>query len=307
MNNKNYKFLSIIFPLFSLVFFIWLAEKRTDGFITDFITRFECYDKNYEIQVSSDAREIKTILSQKYHYLTRGKQSFIFESNDKKYILKFFDNSRFFSKFYILSLPLPNFLDHIRKNCYNKRKSKLEFDLSSVKIAYERLKDDAVLVHANLTKTNFFNDKLCVTNKYGRELLLDLNNAFFILQKKCELFYPKYEESKDEVYKNHLLESFLEMIHRRTLKLVVDNDIGKNKTNWGVFDNKAVTIDIGRWYIDENLLTSQGYKKHMVKATVTLRKYLLENDPQKIDFLDQKLKKSFEDFDKCLKNKELVK
>lgn len=296
MNKKLYKFLSITLPFLALVFFIWLAEKRTDGFTTGYITRFESYDKSNEIQVS-DLNEIKTILAQKYHYLTRGKQSFIFESNDKKYILKFFDKSRFFSRFYVFS-KLPIFGEDLKNKYYNRGKSKLEFEFTSTKLAYERLKDDAVLEYVNLTKTNLFNDKLCITNKFGRTFFVDLNDTFFILQKKCDLFYTKYEESKDEDYKKHLLESFLEMVHRRNIKQIVDNDIGKNRMNWGVFENNAVTIDIGRWYIDKNVLTSQGYKKHMLKATITLRKYLLENDPQKIDFLDKRLQEYFEDFDK---------
>lgn len=298
MNKKVCKFLSIIVPFFSFVFFIFLVEKRTDGFTTDIITKFDSSDKNYEIKIVSDINEIKSILSQYYHYLTRGKQSFIFESNDKKYILKLFDNSRFFNKFYSCSFPLPKFLKDKRQKYYNKRKSKLDFVIASTKIAYENLKDEAVLLHINLTKTNLFTDKLCITNKYGKKLYLDLNNTFFILQKKCDLLYSKYEESKDDNYKCHLIESFLDMVHKRSLKLVVDNDIGKNRTNWGIIDNKVVTIDIGRWYIDESLKSSQGYKKQMLKATITLRKYLQEYDPEKIDFLDKKLEEFFVNFDK---------
>lgn len=295
MNKKTYKLLTLTIPIFFLFFFIWLSVKRTDGFTTGYITRFDRSYKN-DIQISSDVNEIKSILSQNFYYLTRGKQSFIFESNDQKYILKFFDKSRFFGKVYLTTLPILKFLNIQRNEFYNKKKSKLEFDISSAKIAYELLKDDAALVYVNLSKTNLFEKKLCITNKCKRELYLDLNDAFFILQKKCDMFYPTYEKLSDDISKYNLLDSFLEMVHRRTIKCVVDNDIGKNRTNWGVLDNKAVTIDIGRWYLDDKLTTFQGYKKHMLKATITLKNYLLENDPKKLDFVEKKLQKYFEDF-----------
>ncbi len=307
-----YNFLKKIIPFFVLVFFIWLAIKRTDGFTTNLITRFINNDKTYEVNITSDIEEIKNILSQKFHYLTRGRECFIFLSDDNKYVLKFFDSNRYHTKMYCPSISLPKFLDNFRNKHYNRRKTKLKFNLSSAKIAYERLKDDAALVYVNLHKTNLFNDKLSITNKYGKSFLLDLNDIFFVLQKKCDLFYVKYENSKDEVYKKHLLEAFLEMVHRRTIKLVIDDDIGKKRRNWGIVDNKAVTFDIGRWYLDEKLQTPEGYKKEMIKATKIFRKYLSENEPDKLDFVNKKLQEYFETFNKnydlkCKQNQSVAK
>jgi hypothetical protein len=307
MNRNILKLLKKIIPFFVLIFFIWLASKRTDGFSTDFITRFVNYDKTFEIKMTSDVNEIKNILSQKFHYLTRGRECFIFESNDKKYILKFFDSTRYYTKIYFPTIQLPKFLDDFRNKHYNRRKAKLRFNLSSAKIAYERLKEDAALVYVNLNKTNLFDKKLNIINKYGKEFLLDPNDVFFILQKKCDLFYFTYENSKDEAYKKYLLESFLEMVHRRTLKLVIDDDIGKKRRNWGIVDNKAVTFDIGRWYLDEKLQTPEGYKKEMIKATKIFKKYLLENEPDKLEMINQKLNEYFDTFNnnyalKCSKN-----
>ncbi|NGX33691.1 MAG: hypothetical protein K1060chlam1_00031 [Candidatus Anoxychlamydiales bacterium] len=297
MHPNIRKILKNTLPFFSLVFFIWLALNRTDGFKTNLITKFEKIDDTYKIDVDKNLLETKDILSQDFHYLTRGRECFIFESADKKYVLKFFDSSRYYTKYFFPKVALPKLLDNYRKKHYNRRSKKLAFNLSSSKLAFDNLKEDSALIYVNLNISKNFDDKIKVKNKYGKIFDLDLNNIFFILQKKCDIFYQVYEKTTDEKYKLYLIESFLEMAHNRTKKLIIDDDIGKKRRNWGLFNNKAVTIDIGRWYFDEKLQTLFGYKKEMIKATKILRKYLEDNEPEKISFLNQSLDNYFENFD----------
>src|SRR3972149_6342176 len=101
MNKTIENILRKILPLAFLIFFIWLGYRRTDLFSTHFITRFKEYNKSYELENLSDINEVKSVLSRKFHYLTRGRECFIFESEDKKYILKFFDSTRYYTKIYV--------------------------------------------------------------------------------------------------------------------------------------------------------------------------------------------------------------
>lgn len=289
-----------ITPFLTLIFLVWLAIKRTDGFRDDLITKYDKIEKQWEINQDDVIDETKAILAQDFHYLTRGRECFIFESTDKKYVLKFFDSSRYYTKYFFADIALPRFLpkyiDTYRFKHYNRRSTKLNFNLSSTKLAFENLKEGSALVYVHLNKTTAFKDKIKIINKYGKKSYLDLNNIFFILQKKCDIFYRVYENTDDEKYKVYLLESFLEMVHNRTKKLIIDDDIGKKRRNWGLHNNKAVTIDIGRWYFDEKLASFEGYKKEMLKATKILRKYLTENEPDKLDLVTQRLEKYFNDF-----------
>jgi len=291
------KILKNILPFFFLLFFIWLALNRTDGFKTNLITKFEKEDDTYKIDFFNNFSETKKILSQDFHYLTKGRECFIFESADKKYVLKFFDSSRYYTKYFFPNVSLPKFLDNYRKKHYVRRSNKLAFNLSSAKLAFKNLKEDSALIYVNLNISDNFDNKIKIKNKYGKSFDLDLNNIFFILQKKCDIFYQVYEKTTDEKYKLYLIESFLEMAHNRTKKLIIDDDIGKKRRNWGLINNKAVTIDIGRWYFDEKLKTLFGYKKEMIKATKILKKYLEDNEPEKINFLNQKLNRYFDEFD----------
>lgn len=288
-------------PTLILVLAIWLGIKRTDCFSINLITRFSNDENMFIANISKeDIEAAKNILSQKFHYLTRGRESFIFESEDNNYILKFFDSTCYDTKIFCNNLTLPKFLDKYRKKHYNRRLNKLAYNLSSAHLAFNKLKDDSALIFVNLNKTNFFDKKIRISNKYGKTLVIDLNDVFFILQKKCDLFYVKYAESKDDDYKKYLIDSFLEMVHRRNLNLIIDDDIGKKRRNWGIYNNKVVTFDIGRWYFDEKLKTTDGYKKEMLKATKTLRKYLLQKEPQNLDYLSNKLDEYIRSFNQSV-------
>lgn len=281
------------------IFLVFLSIKRTDGFRTDLITKYDKIEPQWNLLQKVDILKIKNILNQDFVYLTRGRECFIFESQDKNYVIKFFDSSRYYTKYFFPSIKLPKFLDAYRQKHYNRRKNKLNFNMSSAKLAYDNLKDDAVLEYVHLNKTNYLPKKFKLINKCGKAVYIDLDNIIFIVQKKCDIFYKKYESSNDNNYKKKLILAFLEMTHNRTKKLVIDDDIGKKRRNWGLYQGKAVTIDIGRWYFDEKLATLEGYKKEMLKATKILRKYIKENEPEKLEFIEKKLNKYFEDFEKA--------
>ena len=66
-------------PFLALIFFVFLAIKRTDGFRDDLITKYDKTEKKWEINQEDAIKEAQSILSQDFHYLTRGRECFIFE------------------------------------------------------------------------------------------------------------------------------------------------------------------------------------------------------------------------------------
>ena len=178
--------------------------------------------------------------------------------------------------YYFPSLHLPGKLDAYRNKHYLRRKSRLEYDLLSLKLAYENLKEDAALEYVHINKTDVFDEKLTIITKTGQKFYLDLNDVIFILQKKASHFFRVFENSTD-LYRKHLLSSFIKMADRRSKKMIIDDDIGRKRRNWAIIDNEVVNIDVGRWYFDEKLIYGNVYQKEMLKATKTLRKYLSEN------------------------------
>ncbi len=302
MKKKIVKLTKYLMPFISLFFFIWVSNIRTDGFQTDIIKRFDDSFSIYTMQKPGNIDEINKILSQEFHYFTKGHECFIFESNDHKYVLKFFNSSRYYTQFryfvksYFFDIPLSKFLN--KSKHYNRRLNRFYLNLASVKLAWENLKEDAALVYVNLCRVDFFKSKIKLVTKNKNIFYLDVNDVFFIIQKKCDDFYQVLKDTQDDNYKNYLITSFLQMLDRRTKKLIIDSDSGEKKDNWGVYDNRVVTIDIGRWYFDEKLATESGYKKEILKGLKTLKNYLNENDPEKLKLVNEKLETYFKEFEK---------
>ncbi|MBN2479935.1 MAG: hypothetical protein JXA94_06880 [Parachlamydiales bacterium] len=297
---KNQKPIQVFFFHFFLCFSVLilvsiLALYRTQGFATFKIKKFAKVEKKWSFEKPQDIDEIKKILSQDFEYLSRGRQAFVFVSSDKKYVLKFADKERFNLFYYFPKIPLPKVLNNYRNKHYYRRKNRFENDLQSLKLAYENLKEDAALKYVHINKTNIFKN-IKIKNKIGKSFQLDINDKIFVLQKKYdENFFDAYEKSKD--LKKDLLLSFLDMVDRRNKKFIIDDDIGKKRRNWAIINQSVVNIDVGRWYFDEKLILPQVYKKEMLKATKTLRLYLLENDKSMLGFVEKTMNKYISNYE----------
>ncbi|MCB1084591.1 MAG: hypothetical protein KDK60_00655, partial [Chlamydiia bacterium] len=64
---------------------------------------------------ASDIAETLQALKQPYHYLGKGSQSFVFLSEDKKYVIKFFKHQRWRLPSMIEALPLPRVWEQKRE------------------------------------------------------------------------------------------------------------------------------------------------------------------------------------------------
>jgi len=141
MTNKYIIFFIFTFSAILTVF----SLRRTDGFTTYSIMKNKNIDTDYDFDYLVDPTLINNILSQPFYYLNRGRQCFVFESLDKKYVIKFYDKERFNLFYYFPKLPLPKLLNDYRNKHYFRRKNRLGCDLISLKLAFENLKDDAAI------------------------------------------------------------------------------------------------------------------------------------------------------------------
>ncbi len=290
------KFFQIFCPISVFILTAYLGYIRTDGFRTDILSS-NVDSPAYKTSVPENFEEIEDILSKPFVYLTRGRQSFVFESLDQKYVIKFLDSSRFKKMYYFEFIPLWHSLEKQRQKHINRRKQRQKADFRSYQIAYEVLKEDTGILFVHLNKSSIFKNKLTIYNKQKQTHELDLDSVVFILQKKAGSFYQTLETSQDSDF-DYYLKSFMDMADRRTQKMIIDDDIGKKRRNWGVENNKVITIDVGRFYFDEKLIYPHAYRTEMLKATKTLRRYLTEKKPDKLKDFEHMLHEHFNKFEK---------
>jgi hypothetical protein len=60
-------------------------------------------------------------------------------------------------------------------------------------------------------------------------------------------------------------------------------------TNFGFIDQKAVQIDIGRFYLDSSRKIPSEYMNELTRITTHLRRWLAIHHPPLVDYFDQQL------------------
>ena len=110
------------------------------------------------------------ILKQPFHYLARGGQTFVFVSEDQKYVLKFFKNS-------------PNAFVPLKKY-HTKKIGKLMRDIEGYLLAFERLPEESGLIFLKLDTETPFDQTVTIVDKLGIQHELSLQKTLFVVQKK---------------------------------------------------------------------------------------------------------------------------
>lgn len=257
------------------ILLIFLSQIQTDGFRTDKIIFSDLKSSNGSFD----------IFSNKFFYLGRGRQYFVFESEDHKYVLKFLNKSNFtYPKILKWFYFLP-FIKHI----IDRKDHKKDLTFKSMQLSSKNLKDEAKLIFINTVPTRDF-PKVILQNKSKVDIKVNLNDTFFVLQRKCDPFFDTlnkmHEINKDEFHK--AIDSYLSLIGSRVLKNIADDDLNI-ETNIGFVEDEAMIIDTGRLYFDEKL-KDQSYKKlEFLRSTKLLKKWLEKNYDDELIYLNQRL------------------
>lgn len=242
----------------------WLAWVRTDGFSPSLIA-----GPLFKNESPLLSKEVSLILSQPFHYLSKGRQCFVFESRDGKYVLKFF-NQKY--------LQLPWYAFFLKKE-KSKRVLRRFFYENSYEIAFRELGEEILYLH--LSASNAL-PQIAITDKASREHMVDLNQIPFVLQKKGTPFYS----GLDEIYRKEgfvglcrEIDSFIHAISLRIEKNIADGDHDVEH-NWGYVDGHIFHLDPGRLYYDYELNDSVRLKKEWYRATHNFHKWLKIHYPE---------------------------
>ena len=160
--------------------------------------------------------------------------------------------------------------------------------MNSYKIAYEKLKDETATIYVHLNKTNNLNRKLKIEDKFRNTHIIDLNEVGFVVQKKAFSFKKALLNAKDNKKTfETLLNSFFDNLQSIYSKNLLNKDRHVIQ-NLGVIDERVVEVDIGRFII-KNDFNESKIKEEAYHYTTYLKKWLLKNFPDSIEFLDEKL------------------
>jgi hypothetical protein len=184
-----------------------------------------------------EKQRLEDIFSQRFHYLGSGVQAYAFESEDGKYILKFFRMNRL----------IPRVIHTLQPKKIAERHRKLHLIFNAYKLVYEKFRQDAGLLYIHLNKSGDLKKIIHIQDHKKREHAIQLDDVPFVVQEKAELLHDRFDRLKAEKKFDELqkaIEAFLTLVQRRVDAGMIDQDRVIEK-NYGFVGDRPIQIDVG--------------------------------------------------------------
>lgn len=267
------------------------CHHATKGFALSKIQSNLIEDIPFEMRAQEDKEFLNALFEQKFHYLGRGLQSFVFESEDKKFVLKLFNN-RYQRKIHLFTFlskcPFMEMWAMEQKKYYQQ---KLLKTFQSYQIAFHEMKDSTGLECIHLCKTSDLPRRITLVDPLHICHEVDPNSMGFLIQKKATLVYPalkEYLSRNDFDGARQALSSLCELFFWKWRHGIADND-PLIRTNYGFCDGKAIQIDVGPLSKQSCEQTLEQRRSEITKITASLKFWLNQNAPELTAFLEREL------------------
>lgn len=256
-----------IFPLFlGLWGSHYVYHNKALGFTVAKITSDFSYHAEWDVPCDM-APDLENTLSQPFHYLAAGSQSYAFVSEDGKTVLKFFR-----MKHQILHLR-----DWWTRDRSEERKQNLFSIYDAHRLAFQDMKEDAGLLYLHLNKTAHLQKQVKLIDRLGRSHFVNLDDVEFVIQEKAELIFSRMKKFLKDPKKwdEHVLK-VMELVQRRIDKGISDHDKAVTH-NFGFVGARAIQLDIGRIHQEKK---PQDYPRILER----IERWRQKNTPPKPSF-----------------------
>lgn len=231
---------------------------------------------------------INKILQKRFSYLSKGAQSYVFESDDHKYVLKFF-------KFkHLKPSPLVNYLPPISPFAYfqqkeiDRKQRKLYEVFSGHKLAYDFLRKESGLIYIQLNPTHLHRP-ITVIDKLGFEREVDLGKVVFVIQEKGDTLRAVLSNllaQGNSAGAKMRIRQVLNLYLSEYRKGLYDHDHGVMR-NIGFVANEPIHLDIGKVMADERMKKPEYFRNDLLKVIASIDHWLLGTHPNYHDELSE--------------------
>lgn len=210
---------------------------------------------------------------QRYRFLGEGAHSFVFESQDGRYVLKLFRAAhKKPQKKWLREGPLFNFLIPTAKKQGSKDKWQTKFQECSARYvtAYDRMKEESGLLFLHFGESESLNVQLALEGPSGKIVHLELDKLPFIVQTKGELVPSRlasHIKRGDIQAAKHALTTLRQMLEARARKGITDERQCFG-INFAFCGERALQIDVGKIAYDQKLTRSPDAEIQRVRANL---------------------------------------
>lgn len=258
---------------------IIVYNKLTDGFSIYQMSSSLPPCPQFRVELSGEKKsQLQQLLEQKFYYLGKGCQCYVFESEDKTCVIKFFKHKHLRLYTGLENLPLPSKLRQLCQDKVLRRKERVYKLFSSCKLAYEKLREASGLLYIHLDRVPDLVKKITLVDKLGGKHLIDLDAYEYIIQKKATPLKELLSHcSIDEL--PQIAQQLAALVTLRCEKGVCDNDRALAQ-NVAFCDQEPIFIDIGQFYEDAIILQKEVQVQELANRFSNLRSWMDERFPQ---------------------------
>ncbi len=281
------KKLLIVLVLFGAAY--WGLYTANDNFTVSNITlnKWPIFQKAPQNTVE-DLKKAQKILEQPFIYLGKGRQSFVFESKDQKYILKFIKCQRINLTTFYETMPLFSSVDKKRKANIYERQDRLNRLFTSMSLAQDPLADQTGVLLLHILPISEVKKTVILKDKLGFKHSVDIDTVPFVLQQKADKVMPlikKCLKDKNITELNRRLDQLIDMFVQRAHKGIIDPDSRLLlNNNIGFLDDRAIYIDIGTFKVSKKSASAEYLKKDFLKLTPLVKWLKSRNKELACDF-----------------------
>jgi hypothetical protein len=192
--------------------------------------------------------EINAILSKPFAYLGKGHQTYAFVSDDQQFVLKFIKFTYLKPSSTLGWLPSLPAIKKYRERQQKWKQKRFLRVFAGYRLAYEANSDRTGIVYVHLVKSNDLNKVITVTDRFGLNHQIDLDQAFFIVQRKGVMTREALTyllTHQDVAGAKQKIQQIFDLYLDEYKKGLTDSDHNV-MYNTGFVGEKAIHIDVGR-------------------------------------------------------------
>lgn len=248
----------IFLSLLTLLVWVGVAayNKLSDGFSLRQMTSSLPPCPEFNIEITEERKnELQKLLSQQFHYIGKGCQFYVFESEDGKHVIKFLKHKHIRPITWLKSMPLPASLCTARDEKIERRAARVRLLFSSCKLSYEKLQDETGLLFIHLNRVPALEKKIVLVDKMGLKHTVAIDDYEYVIQKSAITVHQAFSTLSEAEVSTHI-QKLTNLVLSRCHKGISDSDrcfvqnVGFSKE-----EDKAVFTDVGSFY--ENPATLQ--------------------------------------------------
>lgn len=216
---------------------------------------------------TTEPQSVQPLLSQTFRFLGMGDQAYAFLGEDKTTVLKLFKH-------------------------YDKEgKRPLNFIFESCKLAYDELREETGLIYLHLNKEEN-SHYITLIDKLGFTHMIDINATEYALQRKADdLIFPTLTsllKKQDISSMKNYIRSLFQLLATRCSKGIGDRDTALRR-NYGFHAHQPIALDIGSYYRDDKLKTSNHAQQEIAHKTRRLARWLKKHAPDLLPYYESEL------------------